>query len=177
MRALMACTAMALALAATGGARADVKWTGESGFRLESRVTIAAAPDKVFTALGQIGSWWDSAHTYSGKAANMTLQMKPGGCFCEALQGGGVKHGEVVLVMSERMLRLDAPLGPLQDGGVSAALTFTLKPAPGGGTEVIQAYNVGGARPDIVKAAPAVDGVVGGQLARLKAFVETGTAP
>ena len=27
----------------------------------------------------------------------MTLTLKPGGCFCEALPGGGVQHGVVIM--------------------------------------------------------------------------------
>ncbi len=40
--------------------------------------------------------------------------------------GGEVAHGRVVAVMPKEMIRFDAPLGPLQEMGVSTALTFTL---------------------------------------------------
>lgn len=156
-------------------AHAEVKQTWAAGFRLENRVVIAAPPDKVWAALGQIGTWWDSAHTYTGDAANMTMPLEAGACFCERLpKGGGVKHGEVVMVMPGQTLRVDAPLGPLQEEGVAAALTFSLKATPDGGTEVVETFNVGGARPEIVGFAAGIDGVVGGQLVRLKALVETG---
>lgn len=162
-------------LAVAAPAHAEVKQTWAAGFRLENRVVIAAPPDKVWAALGQIGTWWDSAHTYTGDAANMTMPLEAGACFCERLpKGGGVKHGEVVMVMPGQTLRVDAPLGPLQEEGVAAALTFSLKATPDGGTEVVETFNVGGARPEIVGFAAGIDGVVGGQLVRLKALVETG---
>jgi uncharacterized protein YndB with AHSA1/START domain len=165
----------AVALLAAGPAHAEVKQTWAAGFQLENRAVIAAAPDKVWAALGQIGRWWNAEHSYSGDGVNMTLSLTLGGCFCEALpKGGGVKHGEVVMVMPGQTLRLSAPLGPLQGEGVSAALTFTLKATADGGTEVTQTFNVGGARPEIVGVAARIDGVVGEQLGRLKAYVETG---
>ncbi len=44
----------------------------------------------------EIGNWWSDAHTYSGKASNLTLRNEPGGCFCETLPGGGfVRHASL----------------------------------------------------------------------------------
>src|SRR3990167_7728789 len=107
MRAMFLITA-AMAAAMALPAQAEVKSLSSSGFRLENRVTIAAPPDKVYAALGQIGSWWDDAHTYTGKASNMTIELKPGGCFCETFQkGGGVEHGRVVLAWPAQTLRLE----------------------------------------------------------------------
>lgn len=169
---LAAIAAATLAIAAP--AQAEVKQTWEAGFRLESKATIAAPPEKVWAALGQIGKWWSSAHSWSGDAANMTLDVRAGGCFCETLpNGGGVQHGVVVMAMTGKTLRLSAPLGPMQDEGLSAALTFSLK-AVEGGTEVVMTYNVGGARPETVGFAKGVDGVLSEQLGRLKRYAETG---
>lgn len=168
-------TVAAVALLAAAPARAEVKQTWAAGFRLENRAVIAATPDKVWAAFGLVGRWWNGAHSYSGDSANMTLSLTPGGCFCEALpKGGGVKHGEVVMVMPGQTLRLEAPLGPLQGEGVSAALTFTLKATADGRTEVVETFNIGGARPEIIAYAAGIDEVVGEQLQRLKAYVETG---
>lgn len=170
----LAVLAFAAATLGAGAALAEVKSTSPANVRLESKVTIAAPPETVYAALGDIGGWWDSEHTYSGDAGNMTLELEPGACFCEALAGGGgVKHGEVVLAWPGRMLRLHGAFGPLQDDGPAGALTFTLK-AVEGGTEVIQTYNLGGLRPEMVAAAPVFDRVIGGQLTRFKRYVETG---
>jgi uncharacterized protein YndB with AHSA1/START domain len=164
--------ALMMALALAGPAHAEVKSATDSGFRLENRITVAATPERAWVALGEIGRWWNSAHTYSGDALNMTMPLKVGGCFCEALPGGGVEHGRVIMVWPEqKMVRLQSALGPLQDEGVEAVLTFQVKPAPGG-AEIVQTYNVGGARPEMVKAAPLIDQVVGEQLGRLKTYLE-----
>lgn len=166
--------AVAAVLGAAVPARAEVKSTWAAGIRLENRVVIAAPPETVYAALGQIGKWWDSAHTYTGDAANMTIALEPGACFCERFpKGGGVKHGEVVLAWPNQLFRINGDFGPLQDEGAVGALTFTLKPVEGG-AEVVQTYNAGGLRPEMVAGAALFDQVLGGQLKRLKAFVETG---
>lgn len=163
------------ALAMTGAARAEVVDKGPQGFRLKVVRQVAAPPAKVYAALGEVGRWWSDAHTYSGKAANMTMPLTANACFCEALPGGGgVRHGVVELVIPGQTVRIDGAFGPLQDEGVSGALTFQLKPADGG-TELTMTYNVGGARDFIVGLAPAVDGVITQQADRLKAYVESGT--
>jgi len=162
------------ALAFASAAHAEVVDKGAYGFRLKFTQQIAAPPEKVFRALGEIGQWWDGAHSYSGKASNMTMPLQAGDCFCEILPGGGsVRHGVVELVIPNQLVRVDAALGPLQDEGVSAALAFNLK-AKDGGTELTTTYNVGGARDFIVSIAPSVDGVMGGAVKRLKSYVETG---
>ena len=171
MRILLA-AAFALALTGVAGtASAAVKTAAEGRLELESTVVVDAAPDKVYAAIGQIGAWWDPAHSYGGK---MTLELKPGGCFCEAVPGGGVKHGEVVMALPGKSVRLSAPLGPMQDWGVAAAMTFELKPAEGGKTTVTMSYKASGFSAGQLKAAPGIDGVVSGQLTRVKTFVETG---
>lgn len=173
MRMILA--AAAAALMAGGPASAEVVERSEAGFRTRHAVQVAAPPDRVYRALGEVALWWDGAHTYSGKAANLALEPVPGGCFCEALEGGGgIRHGVVVQAMPGQVLRLDAPLGPLQDEGVAAAFTFTIRPV-GDGSEVIQTLHVGGARPQIVAGmAGPVDQMLGSALRRLARYVETG---
>jgi uncharacterized protein YndB with AHSA1/START domain len=167
--------AAAAALALCGSAQAAVVDKGPQHFGLKFVQQVAAPPDKVWAALGQVGGWWSDEHTYSGKAANMTMPLAANACFCEAVPGGGgVRHGVVALALpQQRMLRVEAALGPLQDEGVSGALFFQLKPKDGG-TELTVTYNVGGARDFIVGFAPQVDAVIGQQVQRLKRYAETG---
>ena len=172
MRSLLLAAVAVLAFA--GSARAEVKTAAEGRLVLENVVVVEAPADKVYAALGRIGDWWDSEHTYSGKASNMTLKLEPGACFCEAIPGGGgVKHGEVVLAWPGKFLRLEAPLGPLQDMGVATALTYTLEPAGEGKTKVTQSYKASGLDADSLKGAPLFDRVIGGSLKRFKTYVET----
>lgn len=162
-------------LAFAGAAHAEVVDKGPSHFRLKFTQQVAAPPAKVYLAIGEVGRWWDDAHTYSGKAANMTSPLTANACWCETMpNGGSVRHGVVALAWPDQgMIRMDAALGPLQDEGVAGALYYHLK-AKDGGTELTVTYNVGGARDSVVSIAPAVDGVMGGAVARLKRYVETG---
>jgi len=167
--------AFAAVLAAAGPATAEVVEQSETSFRSRHMVQIDAPPERVYAALGEIGRWWDPAHTYSGKAENMTLELKPGGCFCEQVGAGGVRHGVVVLALPGQTLRLDAPLGPLQEEGVAAVYTFAIRAAGGGGAEVTQTLHVGGARPGMpAQLAALVDQVLGQALLRLERYLETG---
>ncbi len=110
--------AAAIILGAATPAAAAVKSTSVTGFQLENRTVIAASPDKVWAALGQIGKWWNGAHSYSGDSANMTMPLSPGGCFCEALPklgtGAGVKHGEVVMVNDRYGVRFTEAIGAVE---------------------------------------------------------------
>ena len=173
MRSWMLAAVAALAL--TGAARAEVVETGPQHFRVRIVQQVAAPPDKVWKALGEVGRWWSDEHTYSGKAASMTMPLAANACFCEALpNGGSVRHGVVALAWpDQRTLRVEAALGPLQDEGVAGALTFQLK-GKDGGTELVTTYNVGGVRDVTLKAAPLVDKVIAEQTVRLKRYVETG---
>jgi uncharacterized protein YndB with AHSA1/START domain len=168
MRIVLAAAACLLATSA----QAAVLSTSSVGFQIENRATVAASPEQVWTALGEIGSWWSSEHTYSGSASNMTMPLKVGACFCEALPGGGVEHGRVIAVLPEqKLLRVQAALGPLQDKGVAAVLTFQVKPITGG-SEIVESYNVGGATAEVIQMAPVVDQVLAAQLKGLKAYVD-----
>ncbi|MCR5878210.1 ATPase [Phenylobacterium sp. J367] len=170
--ALAACAALTLA----GAARAEVVRQDDTSFQLRNVVQSKTTPQKAYAALGEIGRWWNGAHSYSGQASNLRLELKAGGCFCETLpDGGGIEHGRVVMAWpSQGTLRLDAALGPLQQEGVSAALTFEIKPK-GDGVEIVQTYAVGGARPGMPKAfAAGVDAVMREALTRLGRYAETG---
>ncbi len=162
------------ALAVAGAAQADVTSAGANSLAIRQVLRIAAPPAEVYAALITPGRWWDSAHSWSGDAANMTLDPTPGGCFCETLpaSGGATEHGRVIHAAPGRLLRLNAALGPFQAMAVAGVLSWELKPVDGG-TELSQYYTVGGFVPGGAEAiAPAVDGVMSGQIGRLKAFVE-----
>lgn len=170
MRAIM----MPIALFVCTPAQADVVSATDQGFEISRSVPIAAAPARIYAAIGQPAKWWNKDHTWSGDAQNMTLALKAGGCFCERLpkDKGMVEHGRVIFAQPGKMLRLNAALGPLQGKGATGALTFAIKPE-GDGAVVTLSYVVGGyLRPGPKAIAPAVDMVLGQQLAGLKALLE-----
>ena len=167
--------ALGIGLMAAAGARAEVVEAQPAGFQVKESVEIAAPADRVWAALGQVGGWWNSKHSWSGDAKNLTLELKPGGCFCEALKnGGGARHLTVVLVSTGKTVILEGTLGPLVFSGADGHLIWSLAEKDGH-TTLTQTYDVGGYFPGgLDKIAPAVDGVLTDQIGRLKAYVETG---
>ena len=163
-----------IALAALCGspASAAVKSATPAGFEIETKVVVPASPAEAYAALGRIGEWWNPAHSYSGKAANLKLDPRVGGCFCETTDGGGsIEHLRVVYAQPGQLLRLQGGLGPLQAEAAAGTLTWALKPVAGG-TEVTQNYVVGGyIRGGAEKLAPLVDGVLAEALSRFRAHV------
>jgi uncharacterized protein YndB with AHSA1/START domain len=138
-----------------------------AGFEVRHKVVVAAPTSRVWTTLVAPARWWSGTHSFSGDAGNLTLDPRPGGCFCEMLPGGGVEHLRVVYADAGKQLRLAGALGPLQGEGLAGTLTFTLTP-DGDRTAVELRYVVGGYRPGGLDglAAP-VDRVLAEQLGRL----------
>jgi len=163
-----------LTAAAAVPAQAEVTSTGPSGFIVKIDLRIAARPDAVYDRFLQIGSWWSDAHTYSGKAANMTLEARPGGCFCEALPDGKVfRHMDVSATKPGKALRLSGGLGPLHNLGANGLMAIQLTPE-GTSTRLQMTYTVNGSSKDLPSMADPVDGVLKEQFSRLKKFAETG---
>lgn len=154
---------------------AEVADSGANGFTIKIVTSIHAAPADVYKKLiNNVGDWWNSQHTYSGDAHNLSIEERPGGCFCEKLPNGAVRHMEVVFFSSGKTLRLMGGLGPLQGLGAGGALTFSLS-AEAGGAKLQVTYAVHGYLAQGMNsfAAP-VDTVLTEQITRLKNYVETG---
>ena len=166
---------LASAVLIAAPARADVVDAGPTGFALKITTTISAAPPVLYrTITEQVGAWWSSAHTFSGSASNLSIEARAGGCFCEKLANGGVRHMTVTHVMAPDMLVLNGGLGPLGTMGVAGTLQWSLT-AQNGRTELEVTYDVGGYAPGgYTTLAPLVDRVLTEQVTRLKTFVETG---
>lgn len=162
---IVACLSAALA----APARAEVVSSTAAGFEVRAQAIVTAPPEAAWAMLARVGEWWNPAHSYSGKAENLSLRPEIGGCFCETLGTGGVEHMRVVYAQPGEMLRLQGGLGPLQAEAAAGTLTWTLKKV-GGGTEITQTYVVGGyMRMGAEKLAPLVDKVLAEQLGRLQA--------
>jgi hypothetical protein len=173
----------AFALATAGmalvpsAASASVAQVEANGFVVRHVAQVSATPEETWAVLVKPSVWWDSDHTWSGDAANLTLDARAGGCFCEVLPNesspkatprGSVEHMRVIYVERGRALRMSGALGPLQSDAAIGTLTVQLKPDGKGGTQVLLEYVVGGfTRTPFEKLAPAVDGMLGGQLQRL----------
>lgn len=155
---------------AVSPAAAAVKSSNPGAFEVERKAVIAASTAEVYARIGRIETWWDAAHSYSGKAANLSLEARAGGCFCEKLDNGGsVEHMRVVYADPARGLRLQGGLGPLQSEAAIGTLSWSFRTVTGG-VELTQNYVVAGtARGGLQNLAGPVDQVLGGQFDRLVA--------
>lgn len=167
--------AILITLAPAAG-HSEVLDSSAAGFTIQATMAIRARPEDVYPKLIRIGEWWDSAHTFSGDAHNLSIDERPMGCFCEKLPGqGGVRHMEVVYLAPGKRLVMSGGLGPLQSMGAAATLTIDIQ-AVEEGVKLGYRYAVSGYLPAGMNTlAPVVDTVLGQQFARLKNYVEHGS--
>lgn len=159
-------------------AHAAVTGSSAIGFATESSVEIAADAGRVYALLITPGRWWSDGRSYSGDSANMTIDPRAGGCFCETIPSkddpsGTIEHTRIICAMPGQRLRSSGGFGPLQSEGMAGTLDIAITPA-GKRVKVTMTYVVGGylrAGPD--KIAPLVDQLLREQLAGLKRAVES----
>ena len=170
---MKALAAIILAVAATPGS-AEVLSSSANGFEVREMVNLNVPPAAAFAAFGRVGSWWNGQHSFSGKAANLSLVLQPGGCFCERLpNGGGAQHLRVAFLDPGKRVVLTGSLGPLLFLATTGVMDVTFQPS-GSGTRLVLDYRAAGFfNGGADKIAPAVDGVLGEQVTRLKAYTAT----
>lgn len=171
--------AFAAALVAGSPCAAEVVDKGPAGFTIKIEQRTAAAPAAAYKAFVEgLPSWWDGEHTYTGSAKNMSIDARPGGCFCETFpSGGGIEHARVIYVEPGKILRMQGALGPLQSAGLASVLTWAFD-ASDGGTKVTLTVATGGYLPGgFDKIAVLVDGVLRGQVSRLAAHAASAVPP
>lgn len=171
----MRVTIAAVLLCAPVTAAPAVVEVAPAGFAVRHEVSVEATPDQAYRAFVDVARWWNADHTFSGSADNLSIDARPGGCFCEQLpNGGGVEHLRVVHVAPGQLIRLSGALGPLQRSGLAGSMTWQFTSAPPA-TRVIMTYSVGGyLQGGFGQMATAVDGVLGEQVRRYKAYVDGG---
>jgi hypothetical protein len=154
-------------------AAAEVVGVGANGFEIRESVHVAASPDKAYAALLMPSRWWSSEHTFSGSAANLKLEARAGGCWCETLaDGGSVEIMRVVYAAPGKALRLRGALGPFQSMGVEGAMTWSVK-SSAAGTDISLTYAVGGYVKDGFDGlSKAADRVLGEQIERLQKLID-----
>ena len=159
-----------LALAPFGApAAAEVKSATANSFALEYRAAVPVQPARLYQTVGEVSRWWSPAHTYSGKAENLSLELRPGGCFCESFPGGGIELLRVAHVDPGKRIVMTGGLGPLLYEAVTGVMDIRIAPA-GTGSSLMVTYRAAGfANGNGDKLAPLVDQVMGEQVTRLTA--------
>ena len=163
-----------LALAALPApAFATVESSAPDAFLVRHEVVVPVDEKKAFDALVHPERWWNDQHTWSGSAANLSLDPKAGGCWCERWANGEAQHGVVVRVLQDDSLRVSAAFGPLQAMAVDGVFDVVLHPAEKG-VRIEVTYRVAGpASAHLDQLAAPVDGVIGEQVQRLKALLDS----
>lgn len=162
---------MLAAVLAASPAGAEVVSSGPNGFEVRHQATVAMAPDRLWATFADIGRWWNGEHSYSGNAANLKLELRAGGCFCEATpkNNGGIEHLRVVYVAPGERAVLSGGLGPLLFEATAGVMDIQVKPAAGGSSLTLTYRAAGFARNNAAAVAKPVDSVLGEQVRRLVA--------
>ena len=168
--------ALSLVLA-NAPAAASVVGADSHGFELRQTIDVPLAPAHALAAFGQVGSWWSKDHTYSGDAARLSLELRPGGCWCERLDGGGgVEHMRVAIYRPGERIVLTGGLGPLLFEATSGVMSVRALPTRGGSQLVINYRVAGFARANGTEMALGVDSVLREQVERLRVFASKSAA-
>ena len=169
----LTCLLVVLTLAASPVAWAEVTAAGDTGVSIHYSIPLDADAGEAYRAIVEdIGNWWIADHTWSGDSANLSIDARAGGCFCENLgDGGSMQHMLVTWVQPGKEIRMTGGLGPLQMMGVHGGMQWSLKPAEKGSI-LDYHYTVTGFSPDGLGAlAPIVNTVQGQQLEALRAYL------
>ena len=159
-------------------ASAEVVSAGPNGFEVQEVVNLVVPQPNAYAAFGQIGQWWSKDHTYSGDAARMSLQLRPGGCLCEPLDGGGgVEHMRVSFLKPGEQIVLTGSLGPLLYEATAGVMDVRFERIAGG-TRVTMNYRAAGfAKGNGDQLAPGVDQVLAEQMKRYRAYAAKAPKP
>ena len=186
--ALLAAAMLAALAVPQASSRAEVVAQSDAGFVVKLSADTVATPVDAWRTLIAPAKWWSNDHTWSHDAANLYLDAQATGCFCEKLPKpadapadqriGSVEHMHVIFADPQRgVLRMSGSLGPLQSEAANGTLTFTLVKTETG-TRIELEYVVGGYmrfKPEEI--APAVDTVLGQQLANLAKVLDASVPP
>ncbi len=161
--------AFGLSIFAVVPVKAEVTSSAAEGFEIKLGVSVPASPELVYKQFLKVDEWWSPEHTWWGKAENLSLEPRAGGCFCEVEGDKSVLHMTVAFVSPNREIRLLGGLGPLQQMGLHGVLTFKFIPVSDNETRIVQIYRVTGYDPNGLEGlAPIVDQVQALQMNRLR---------
>lgn len=168
-------TLLATALCTTP-AVAELAASAPEGFTTRHVQEFPAPPATLYRVMvEEVAHWWEADHTWSGKAENLYIDARIGGCFCERLPDGGfAEHLRLVYLAPGREVRFQGALGPLQQMGAQGTMSWVIE-ATEGGSRLTWTYTVHGWTEDGFGAiAPAVDFVNGAQVAGIVRRVGSG---
>ncbi len=154
---------------------AEVVHAEAHGFHVSQSVQLVVPPAQAMNAFTNVAGWWSKDHTYSGDAANLSLEARPGGCFCERFpKGGGIEHLRVTYVQPGQQMILTGALGPLLREAVTGVMDVSVAKVAGGSRLTLSYKATGFAGGDAQKFAPMVDAMLAEQVKRYRLFASGG---
>lgn len=150
---------------------AEVKFVSQTGFIVENQVTVTKPVEHVWQSLiYDVDNWWPKDHSWWN--GSLSIDPKAGGCFCEVKGDQSALHMTISYVDPNKVLRMIGGLGPLQEMGVTGALTWKLDDTDDQ-VQITLTYAVSGINPNgFASLAPIVDQVQAIQLGALAHHVQ-----
>ncbi|MEW9796736.1 SRPBCC domain-containing protein [Alteromonas sp. CYL-A6] len=106
-------------------ALSDVVLVNDNGFILANTARANAPQERVYQALIEdVDNWWPKDHSWW--RGTFSIDPVGGGCFCEIKGAHQAQHMDIAFVDPPSTLVMRGGLGPLQQMGVSGALTWSL---------------------------------------------------
>jgi hypothetical protein len=157
---------------ASSPAAAEVVSSSPSGFHVRHVVQVVVPTPLAYDGFTKIGQWWDGEHTYSGDSANLSLNLSPGGCFCERVPktGGGIEHMRVAFVEPGKRIVMTGSLGPLLFEATAGVMDVQIERIAGGSRVTLDYKAAGFATGNGQAMATVVDSVLGDQMKRFRSF-------
>lgn len=152
-------------------AAAEVVSADAHGFEVRHSINLVVPQAQAFRSFSQIQNWWSKDHSFSGNAANLSLDMRPGGCFCERLDnGGGVEFMRVAFLQPGERVVLRGTLGPMLFEASDGVMDVQVGRVAGG-SKIVLTYRASGFdKGNGADLAPLVDQVLGEQMKRLRTY-------
>ena len=168
--------ALIVALIGAGTAQAEVIHADPHGFEVREQVQLVVPAAEAMAAFAKIPGWWSKDHTYSGDAANLSLDVRPGGCFCERFPktGGGIEHLRVTYLKPGEEMVMTGALGPLLGEAVTGVMRVSVERIAGGSQLTLDYRAAGFANGGGNRFAPMVDEMLADQMKRYRAFAAAG---
>ena len=102
---------------------ADVNYADNSGFSITNESESYAPVEVVYSHFIQhVDMWWPKDHTWW--KGDLRIDEQAGGCFCETTDTASAAHMQISYVEPNKKVVMTGGLGPLQEMGMSGALTW-----------------------------------------------------
>ena len=102
---------------------AKINYADNSGFSITNESESRAPIETVYSHfIQQVDKWWPKDHTWW--KGTLSIDEQAGGCFCEVTQTASAAHMQISYVEPNKKVVMTGGLGPLQEMGISGALTW-----------------------------------------------------